>query len=77
MILGVLQSMLTPEQTDLKLRAAAYSAVGQLGQKLPDVISKDFSIIQMFFKALEEVRERGLRMPLLCFFHSHWNTNIR
>ncbi|XP_037090667.1 proteasome adapter and scaffold protein ECM29-like [Pollicipes pollicipes] len=54
MILGVLHSVLVEERTDARLRSAAYTAVGQLGQKLPAVITRDLSVIKVFFDAIEQ-----------------------
>ena len=40
---------------DSKLRGSALVALGKLGQKLPEAVTKDMAIIQMLFNAMETV----------------------
>merc|ERR1740128_410581 len=40
-------------QGDSKLRGSALVALGKLGQKLPEAVTKDMAIIQMLFNAME------------------------
>ena len=56
MMLGVLHSVLAEEKADLRLRSAAYTAIGRLGQKVPAVITRDLNVVRVLFDALEQVR---------------------
>ena len=43
------------DEKDSKLRGSALVALGKLGQKLPEAVTKDMAIIQMLFNAMETV----------------------
>ena len=59
MMLGVLHSVLAEEKADLRLRSAAYTAIGRLGQKVPAVITRDLNVVRVLFDALEQVSDES------------------
>jgi Proteasome stabiliser len=49
---------------DIKLRSYAYIAVGRIGQRAPQQISKDLSLIQRLFEAMSRVSQTSTSVIL-------------
>ncbi|KAK4005791.1 hypothetical protein OUZ56_010915 [Daphnia magna] len=52
-LISGLMKIINDTQGESKLRGSALVALGKLGQKLPEAVTKDMAIIQMLFNAME------------------------